>query len=76
MTTLQLDLIERPAILFPDADLNAKLTARGPRTLDAAISGVWEDLGSQRVAACLVCGGTMVAHSDHGACADCGSTLS
>jgi hypothetical protein len=76
MTTVQLDQIERPAILFASARHNLELTARGPRSLDAAIVGVWEDLRTRNAAPCLVCGGTMIGQAEGGACADCGATLS
>jgi hypothetical protein len=77
MTTVQLDQIERPAMLFAHARLNAELTSRGSRSLDTALVGVWEDLRTRNAAPCLVCGGTMAGNqAEGGACADCGATLS
>jgi hypothetical protein len=77
MTTL-LD-IERPAILFADGAKNARLAAgRRPRTLDQAISGVWEDLTVRQTAtACLICGSAMLPYGegDGGACTSCGTSL-
>ena len=79
MTTVQLD-IERPAILFADRRLGAQLSAapRGARSLDQALTGVWEDLtGRHTATACPICGGCMLPQGQGGgACSDCGSTLS
>jgi hypothetical protein len=55
--------------------------ARGGRTLDELIVGVWEDLTAHHAAACPVCGASMRPRSGSGAapvggrCTGCGSTL-
>jgi hypothetical protein len=55
--------------------------ARGRRTLDELIVGVWEDLSAHRAAACPVCGETMRPRYGSGAapvggrCGSCHSTL-
>jgi hypothetical protein len=55
--------------------------ARGGRTLDELIVGVWEDLTAHHAAACPVCGGPMrprygsAATPVGGRCSGCGSTL-
>jgi hypothetical protein len=55
--------------------------ARGRRTLDDLIAGVWEDLTAHHAVACPVCGGPMRPRYGSGAapvggrCPDCGSTL-
>ena len=55
--------------------------ARGERTLDELIVGVWEDLTAHHAAACPVCGASMRPRYGSGAapvggrCSGCGSTL-
>jgi hypothetical protein len=55
--------------------------ARGRRTLDDLVAGVWEDLTAHHAAACPVCGGPMRPRYGSGAapvggrCEGCGSTL-
>ena len=55
--------------------------ARGRRTLDELIAGVWEDLTAHRPAGCPVCGASMRPRYGSGAapvggrCDGCGSTL-
>ena len=55
--------------------------ARGRRTLDEVIVGVWEDLIAHHAAACPVCGGSMRPRYGSGPtpvggrCTGCGATL-
>ena len=55
--------------------------ARGGRTLDDLVVGVWEDLAAHHAVACLVCGGEMRPRYGSGAepvggrCGGCGTTL-
>jgi hypothetical protein len=47
-----------------------------PSTLEDALLGAWEDLGSHGRAECLVCGGPVEAGPAGGQCEACGSALS
>jgi hypothetical protein len=65
----------------PVHDAPPAVEARGRRTLDDLIVGVWEDLYAHRPAGCPVCGEAMRPRygSGHapvgGRCTGCGSTL-
>jgi hypothetical protein len=65
----------------PRHDAPPAAEARGRRTLDELIVGVWEDLTAHHAAACPVCGESMRPRYGSGAapvggrCGGCGSTL-
>jgi hypothetical protein len=65
----------------PGHEAPAAAAARGRRTLDDVIVGVWEDLLAHHAAACPVCGDQMHPRYGSGAapvggrCGSCGSTL-
>jgi hypothetical protein len=97
MTTLTLDLfLDAPAVARdrpadgevcerrggePRQDAPPAAEARGRRTLDELIVGVWEDLSAHRPAGCPVCGEAMRPRYGSGPapvggrCTGCGSTL-
>jgi hypothetical protein len=97
MTTLTLDLfLDAPAVDRdrpvagevcerrggePRHDAPPAAEARGRRTLDELIVGVWEDLSAHRPAGCPVCGEAMRPRYGSGPapvggrCGGCGSTL-
>ncbi len=91
MAVLEIERIERPAILFgPGPDAIAPAASDAPRTrdedlgggltLDDAIVGAWEGLAAQVAVACPLCGGTLRPHAASadaagGCCEDCGTTL-
>ena len=65
----------------PRRDAPPAAEARGRRTLDELIVGVWEDLTAHHAAACPVCAGAMQPRYGSGSapvggrCTGCGSTL-
>ena len=77
-------MLERPLSLFDHEEPPRVPADRGNdgSTLEDLVLGAWEDLSSQRLAACPVCLGDMIAR--HGAgpatvggrCQGCGSELS
>jgi hypothetical protein len=90
MPVLDLERIERPAILFgPEPEAVAPGASAAPRardeglggglTLDDAIVGAWEGLAAQVAVACPLCGGALrprtAARDGGGRCGDCGTTL-
>jgi hypothetical protein len=97
MTTLTLDLfLDAPVVARdqrrvgeecerrggePRHDAPPAAEARGRRTLDELIVGVWEDLSAHRPAGCPVCGEAMRPRYGSGPapvggrCTGCGSTI-
>jgi hypothetical protein len=97
MTTLTLDLFLDVPPIAPERgtdgeecerrggqvrhDAPPAVEARGRRTLDELIVGVWEDLSAHRPAGCPVCGEAMRPRYGSGPapvggrCTSCGSTL-
>jgi hypothetical protein len=80
MALLAADPIERPQMLFGDAESDGG-SVSGERTLDDAIVGAWEGLVAHAAAACLLCGATLrLRGMEHGVaaggrCEHCGTTL-